>query len=229
MDASETGGHLRDGRRDPGQRDPDPDDVLDCARKLTAPGIRVLLLHGKGHDERRAFVQAGLMPFLESGNRGYSFLRPPDGPVTGAGNAPLASLAAAIHGLTGAGRTLLGRREPTRIDLSRAWSGERDLDAFLSGVERSSEPLVDLARAITGVLCDTLVIFVDRVGVVTASGMTHPGVRPFLAFLRAFALADLDAKIVVSVDTEALTRVMDAMDARGGLAEGVAHHGLGRD
>ena len=192
------------------------DDVTKCARLLQLPKTRLLFLHGSTGCGKSSFVRAGLIPFLEKRELGYSFVREDDAELMShfirSTDDPLSRLAEMLFQL---GQTKRVRNTPvgvSSVDLRECiHPDETSLQRF---VQRSPDDLVKVLGHFARRIPETLVLIFDQVEEVLTlrPGQNGDSSRHrFFEFLDRFMDAGIDVKMVLALRTEYFGRVLDAL------------------
>jgi hypothetical protein len=195
-------------------------DVELCARLVSSPSTSILIVHGGTGCGKSSFLRAGLIPFLERRELGYSFVRADAGEVKAhfvrSTDDPLSRLAETIFGLSMQQRII--REMPTGssvLDLSQCVTSETpNLEAFVRAVTSSPRHLVDSLSCIARKLPETLVLVIDQVEemLTLRPGIEGDGPRKrFFDFLEQFIDRNIDIKIILAIRTEFFGRLVDEL------------------
>lgn len=192
-------------------------DIDLCARLLSSPATRILILHGSTGCGKSSFLRAGLIPFLERNVQGYSFARTDDSNELKAHfvrstDDPLCRLAEAVFGLA---QQPITRSTPvglSQLDLSPCVKkGTSNREEFVKLVIASPGSLVDSLTCIARKLPETLVLVIDQVeeALTLRPGQGGEGSRTrFFVFLEQFMDIAIDLKIILAIRTEFFGRLI---------------------
>jgi hypothetical protein len=191
-----------------------------CARLVTSASTSILIVHGSTGCGKSSFLRAGLIPFLEHRERGYSFVRTDSGEVQSyfvrSTDDPLSRLAETIFGL--ALQEPIIRDKPTGssiLDLSQCVTSEAsNLEEFIHVVTSSPSQLVESLSCIARKLPETLVLVIDQMEEMLT---LRPGIEgedsrsKFIDFLEQFMERNVDIKIILAIRTEFFGRLIDEL------------------
>ncbi len=195
-------------------------DIELCARLVSSPSTAILIVHGSTGCGKSSFLRAGLIPFLEHREHGYSFVRSDAGEVQAhfvrSTDDPLSRLAETIFGL--ARQRPIARDTPTGssvLDLSQCVTKEgSNLEEFVRAVTSSPSDLVEPLSCIARKLPETLVLVIDQVEemLTLRPGIEGEGPRTrFFDFLEQFMDRNIDIKIILAIRTEFFGRLIDEL------------------
>ena len=193
------------------------DDIERCARLILLLRTRLLFLHGSTGCGKSSFVRAGLIPFLENRDLGYSFIREDDSEMTShfvrSTDDPLCRLGEVLFQLVGTKRALRTPTGLTIVDLSSCV--RQQALALPQFVRQSPSEFVHVLSCLADNTPETLVLIFDQIEEVLTLRPDHAGdearVR-FFQFLELFIDAEIDIKIILSLRTEYLGRTLDHLD-----------------
>ena len=141
------------------------DDITRCARLVQLPRTKLLFLPGGTGCGKSSFVRAGLIPFLERREFGYSFVREDEAELMShfvrSTDDPFSRLAEVLFQL---GRTQRTRMTPvglSTVDLSECIQPDQmNLQRFMG---RSPENLLEVLSRFARKIPETLVLIFDQV------------------------------------------------------------------
>lgn len=183
--------------------------ILPCARLLGASDTRVLILHGLTGCGKSSFLLAGLIPFLESPERGFQFLKD-GGPQAKAifvrsTGSPLVKLTEEIHKFALSRPEIQTPEGPIQLNLSSALLGFEGLDSFRDNVLSKPNLMLKSLSELASLVPHTLVLVVDQAEEVLTlnSGVKGQALRDqFFDFLAAFSRLKIDLKLVIAIRSE---------------------------
>ena len=195
------------------------DDIRRCSALLMLAETRTLLLHGKTACGKSSFLQAGLIPTIESEGFGYEFLKDSSKPDLRAlfircTKAPLKQLADRVFEFANSDYELhspLGRRT---LNLRETLGGVSTLHEFRDRVN-NEDFLVHTLQEISSRLPKTLIVVLDQAEeVLTLNPSDDQGGdrEKFFSFLQAFNSMSMDFKLVIALRTEYYGRFFSAMN-----------------
>jgi CHAT domain-containing protein/tetratricopeptide (TPR) repeat protein len=174
-------------------------------------------------------LRAGLIPYLERREHGFSFIRNDEQKLSShfvrSTDDPLARLAESLFSLTQRPYTWVTPVGETSVDLSICVKRASNPQDFL----RSTTPaqLVDVFSCIASKLPETLVWVVDQVEEVLTlrPGKIGDAQRSqFFAFLRMFAERAMDTKIILAIRTEYFGRLVAKLGRTAASPRGVTDY-----
>jgi hypothetical protein len=192
-------------------------DIERCARLVLTPATKVLFLHGSTGCGKSSFLRAGLIPFLERRELGYSFLSDNEEDISShfirATDDPLCRMAEVLFQLGQMKRTRMTPAGQSTVDLSECLHPDQnDLQRF---VRRSPEELLNVLALFARRIPETLVLIFDQTEEVLTLRPGQSGAQSrakFFRFIDIFAEAELDIKIVLALRTEYFGRILDPLE-----------------
>jgi Novel STAND NTPase 1 len=192
------------------------DDITRCARLVQLPRTKLLFLHGGTGCGKSSFVRAGLIPFLERREFGYSFVREDEAELMShfvrSTDDPFSRLAEVLFQLGQTQRTRMTPVGLSTVDLSECIQPDQmNLQRFMG---RSPENLLEVLSRFARKIPETLVLIFDQVEEVLTLRPGRNGDRSrrrFFEFLDLFIDAGIDIKIVLALRTEYFGRVLDLL------------------
>jgi hypothetical protein len=192
-------------------------DVERCAYLISSHRTRIVILQGTTGSGKSSFLRAGLIPFLERKEHGYAFVK--ESQANGAAalfirstHNPLLQMCEAVFAFANASRTILTPMGPEAIDLSAALLQRGDLPSYVQHCAGDPAHLIESLDHLSSDLPETLILVVDQVEEVLTlnPGSTGDTQRAdFFRFLRLFAEAELDMKILLATRTEFYGRIVN--------------------
>lgn len=192
-------------------------EIAEFSRSVATPAARLVLLHGPSGCGKSSFLRAGVIPFLESRQAGFAFVKDPNDPtirpeatdatavfVRSTAN-PLATLADAIFRLADRGYDYMSPDGPEHAAFAAAKRGCTSAEEFVSSIAAGPLELVAALESMAAELPFKLVLIVDQAEeVVTLRHRRHvdANAERFFVFLNAFGGTRWPLSLILSLRTE---------------------------
>lgn len=184
--------------------------ISEFARMIAFPDTRFVLLYGATGCGKSSFLRAGLIPFLESRQRGFEFRKQQEGQAGKAifirsTETPLQELAKEIFKLAAEGYSFRSPFGEEKIDLTEGLFCQTTADDFTRFVLEEPKKLVEALRTIAAALPVTLVLVIDQGEEVLSlrRGLDFSDAQSsYFKFLSLFGLSDFPLKLIIALRNE---------------------------
>ena len=186
------------------------EDILRCAHFLTNHSTRFMILYGSTGCGKSSFLRAGLLPFLESGESGFCFLKSHNDEKQRAvfvrsTDAPLCRLSESLYEFASQPLQVHSPLGIEHISLSSALDDVSNCTVFANIVGTSSEQMLLMLRKLEKLVPQTLVIVIDQAEEVLTLKPGPDGQDQrdrFFDFLMRFRKAKFDIKLLIAIRRE---------------------------